>query len=119
MSEEKKETHLRFLHCSDIHLDAPFVGLTAEKSEERRRVLRSSFMRMMQYVRDSKINVVLMSGDIFNNNHATNSTAEVLIREFRNCPDATFIITPGKSDYYENNPIYSSGRLPSNCHVMK
>ena len=74
MSEEKK-THLRFLHCSDIHLDAPFVGLTADKSEERRRVLRASFMRMMQYVRDSKINVVLMSGDVFDTEYATNTTA--------------------------------------------
>lgn len=118
MSEEKKQTHLRFLHCSDIHLDAPFVGLTAEKSEERRRVLRSSFMRMMQYVRDSKIDVVLMSGDIFDTEYATNSTAEVLIREFVNCPDTEFIIAPGKSDHYLNNPIYASGRLPDNCRVF-
>ncbi len=118
MSEEKKKTHLRFLHCSDIHLDTPFVGLTAEKSEERRRVLRSSFMRMMQYVRDSKINVVLMSGDIFDSEYATNTTAEVLIREFKNCPDTVFIIAPGKHDFYNGNPIYSSGRLPENCFVF-
>ena len=118
MSEEKKKTHLRFLHCGDIHLDTPFVGLTAEKSEERRRVLRSSFLRMMQYVRDSKINVVLMSGDVFDTQYATNTTAEVLIREFKNCPDTVFIISPGKHDYYNGNPIYSSGRLPENCFVF-
>ncbi len=118
MSEEKNKTHLRFLHCSDIHLDTPFIGLTAEKSEERRRVLRSSFMRMMQYVRDSKINVVLMSGDIFDTEYATNTTAEVLIREFKNCPDTVFIISPGQHDYYNENPIYSSGRLPKNCFVF-
>ena len=117
MSEEKK-THLRFLHCSDIHLDTPFVGLTADKSEERRRALRSSFMRMMQYVRDSKVNVVLMSGDVFDTQYATNTTAEVLIREFKNCPDTVFIISPGKHDYYNGNPIYSSGRLPDNCFVF-
>lgn len=118
MSEEKIKTHLRFLHCSDIHLDTPFVGLTAEKSEERRRALRSSFMRMMQYVRDSKINVVLMSGDVFDTKYATNTTAEVLIREFKNCPDTVFIISPGQHDYYNGNPIYSSGRLPDNCFVF-
>lgn len=118
MATENNKTHLRFLHCSDIHLDNPFVGLTAEKSEERRRVLRSSFMRMMQYVRDSKINVVLMSGDIFNTEYATNTTAEVLIREFVNCPDTIFIISPGKCDHYNGNPIYSSGRLPENCFVF-
>jgi hypothetical protein len=73
---------------------------------------------MMQYVRDRGVDVVLMCGDIFDTVYATNTTAEVLIREFRNCPDATFIITPGKSDCYENNPIYTSGRLPSNCKVF-
>ena len=117
MSENKK-TRLRFLHCSDIHLDSPFVGLSAEKSEERRRMLRASFIKMMQYIRETNINVVLMSGDIFNTRYATNTTAEVLIREFKNCPETEFIISPGKQDYYNDNPIYASGRLPKNCHVF-
>ena len=116
MSDNK--THLKFLHCGDIHLDIPFVGLTADKSEERRRVLRSSFMRMMQYIRDNGINVVLMSGDIFNTEYTTNITAEVLIREFKNCTGVHFIIAPGKHDHYNNNPIYESGRLPENCHIF-
>lgn len=118
MSEIGKDTHLRFLHCSDIHLDTPFSGLTAEKSDERRRALRDSFMRMMQYVRDRGVNVVLISGDLFDVRFATNTTAEVLIREFRNCPDTVFIISPGKSDCYDNNPIYTSGRLPANVRVF-
>ena len=114
----KTKTHLRFLHCSDIHLDSPITGLSAEKSEERRRILRNSFMRLMQYVRESSIDVVLMSGDIFDTKYATNTTAEVLIREFKNCPDTDFIISPGKHDFYTDNPIYTSGRLPSNCYVF-
>jgi DNA repair exonuclease SbcCD nuclease subunit len=115
---EKTKTRLRFLHCSDIHLDTPFVGLSAEKSEERRRMLRASFVKMMQYIRETNINIVLMSGDIFNTEYATNTTAEVLIREFKNCSDTEFIISPGKHDYYTDNPIYASGRLPKNCHVF-
>ncbi len=115
---ENTKTRIRFLHCSDIHLDTPFVGLSAEKSEERRRMLRSSFVKMMQYIRETNVNIVLMSGDIFNTEYATNTTAEVLIREFKNCPDTEFIISPGKHDYYTDNPIYASGRLPKNCHVF-
>ncbi len=115
---EKKKTRLRFLHCSDIHLDSPFTGLSAEKSEERRRMLRNSFMQLMQYVRESNIDVVLMSGDVFDTRYATNTTAEVLIREFNNCPDTDFIISPGKHDFYNDNPIYKSGRLPKNCFVF-
>ena len=117
MSENKK-TRLKFLHCSDIHLDTPFVGLSAEKNEERRRMLRGSFVKMMQYVREAGINIVLMSGDLFDVEYATNTTAEVLIREFKSCPDTYFVIAPGKHDYYVGNPIYSSGRLPKNCYVF-
>ena len=81
--EENTKTRIRFLHCSDIHLDTPFVGISAEKSEERRRMLRASFVKMMQYIRETNVNIVLMSGDIFNTEYATNTTAEVLIREFK------------------------------------
>ena len=119
MSEATTKNPIKILQCSDIHLDTPFTGLTAEKSEERRRELRASFMNMMQYVKDRGVDIVLMCGDIFDTKYATNTTAEVLIREFKESPEVTFIITPGSADYYDNNPIYASGRLPSNCHVMK
>ena len=115
---DKMKKRVRFLHCSDIHLDTPFVGLSAEKSEERRRMLRASFVKMMQYVRETKIDIVLMSGDIFDVEYATNDTAEALIREFRGSEDTKFVISPGEHDYYTANPIYSSGRLPKNCYVF-
>lgn len=118
MSENNQRKKLKFLHCSDIHLDAPFVGLTSEKSEERRRELRSTFMRMMELVRERQIDYVLMSGDLFETRFVTNATIELLVRELRNCPSTKFIIAPGKHDCYEGNPIYLSGRLPSNCYVF-
>lgn len=109
---------IRFLHCSDIHLDTPYVGLSSEKSEECRRELRSTFMRMMDHVKERSIDYVLISGDLFDTKYATNNTAEVLIREFTSCPNTQFIIAPGKCDCYNKNPIYTSGRLPENCHVF-
>lgn len=118
MTEKTQVPRLKFLHCSDIHLDAPYVGLIPEKSDERRQGLRTTFMRMMEYVRGGGINYVLISGDLFDIKYATNSTAELLIREFRNCPNTKFIIAPGKHDAYENNPIYTSDRLPSNCYIF-
>lgn len=115
---EKTKKRVRFLHCSDIHLDTPFVGLSAEKSEERRKILSATFVKMMQYVREAKIDIVLMSGDVFNVEYATNNTAEALISEFRRCEDTKFVISPGAHDYYTGNPIYTSGRLPQNCRVF-
>ena len=65
MSDSVEKKRLKFLHCSDIHLDNPFVGLSGEKSEERRRELRAAFMRLMEFIRESAIDYVLISGDLF------------------------------------------------------
>ena len=119
MSERKPGERLKFLHCSDLHLDTPYVGLSPDKSDERRRALRQTFARLMEYVRNAGINYVLMSGDVFDIKYATGATAEMLIREIRNTPDTAFIIAPGKNDYFEGNPIYNSGRLPDNCYVFE
>ena len=105
MSEKATASQLKFLHCGDIHLDTPYAGLSPEKSDERRRALRATYMRMMEYVRHASVNYVLVSGDLFDTAYATNSTAELLIREMRNCPETKFVIAPGKHDFYESNPI--------------
>ena len=46
MSENAKITNLKFLHCSDIHLDSPFFDVTPEKSEERRRELAKEISKV-------------------------------------------------------------------------
>lgn len=119
MAEVKNNVHLKILHCSDIHLDTPFAGLPEEKSDERRRALRETFMHITEYIREREVDVVLFSGDLFDCRYATNTTAEILIREFRNCPKTTFIIAPGASDAFADNPIYTSNRLPDNCRVFR
>lgn len=118
MSDKAQTTVLKFLHFGDIHLDTPFAGISPEKSDERRRGLRENFIKMMEYVRGAGIDYVLISGDLFETECATNNTAELLIREFRASEHTKFIIAPGRYDCYENNPIYTSGRLPENCYVF-
>ena len=60
MAGTNEKKHIKFLQCGDIHLDTPYTGLSAEKSEERRRMLRGSFVKMMHYVRETNINIVLI-----------------------------------------------------------
>lgn len=119
MSDRKIGERLKFLHCSDLHLDTPYIGLAPDKSDERRGALRQTFRRLIDYVRNAGIKYVLMSGDIFDIKHATGATAELFIREIRNTPETVFVIAPGRSDALNTNPIYNSGRLPSNCYVFE
>ncbi len=119
MSDRKIGERLKILHCSDLHLDTPYVGLAPDKSDERRGALRQTFRRLIDYVRNAGIKYVLMSGDIFDIKHATGATAELFIREIRNTPETVFVIAPGRSDCLNSNPIYTSGRLPGNCYVFE
>lgn len=118
MTENTEVKKLKLMHCSDIHLDSPYEGLPADKNEERRRELRSSFMRMMEIVREREIDYVFFCGDLIDNRFATGTTAEILIREFRTCPHTKFIIAPGHTDCYSEDSIYRSGRFPDNCHFF-
>lgn len=118
MGEKNESIKLKILHCGEIHLDAPLSGLPVDKNEDRRRETRASFVRLMDFIRERDIDYVLISGDLFETRFATNTTAELLIREFRTCPNTKFIIAPGVHDCYKDNPIYVSGRLPSNCYIF-
>ena len=53
--EDIQKKNIKILHCGDIHLDAPFIGMTTEKADERRPELRNTFSKMMEFVRERKI----------------------------------------------------------------
>lgn len=114
----EKNVHLRVLEFSDLHLDAPFDGMSDDKGAQAREGLRLAFDGIMNKVRECGVQLVLIPGDLFDNRFVTNNTVELLYREFNACPGTTFIIAPGRADLYEKNPIYESGRLPSNCRVF-
>ena len=48
MSDKKIGERLKFLHCSDLHLDTPYIGLSPDKSDERRAALRQTFRRLFR-----------------------------------------------------------------------
>lgn len=56
---------LKILHCADLHLDSPFKSGNAGKSEVRRRELRGTFSSLIMYIKTNKIDIALMSGDLF------------------------------------------------------
>ena len=69
----------RLLSLDDIGFSGEIEMTPEEKINERRRELRSTFLRMMGYVRDREIDYVLISGDLFDTEYATSSTADVII----------------------------------------
>ncbi len=110
---------LKVLHCADIHLDSPFKSTNAGRSEIRRRELRSSFSSMMLYVKTNNIDIVLISGDLFDSEFVTKDTARFVAEEFSSCAPAKIIIAPGNHDPYTENSIYKTTEFSDNVYIFK
>ena len=70
---------IKILHTADIHLDSPFSLLDVKKAQARKSELRGTFTSMMLYAKTENYDIVLLPGDIFDNEYATKETMELMI----------------------------------------
>ncbi len=109
---------IRIIHMGDLHLDSPFSSLGVDKSEIRRRELRATFTSILYYIKEVAADIVLISGDLFDDGYATTETVELLCNQFAALPDCHFVIAPGNHDPYTRGSLYASGKLPKNVCVF-
>ena len=109
---------IRIIHFGDLHLDSPFSSLGVDKSEIRRRELRATFTSIIYYTKEVGADIVLISGDLFDDGYATAETVELLCSQFASLPDCRFVISPGNHDPYTRGSLYASKKLPKNVCVF-
>ncbi len=110
---------LKLVHCADLHLDSPFRSESAEKSEIRRRELRGTFARLIMFIKENKIDICLLSGDLFDLGYVTRDTAMFVASQLETVPDCSFIISPGNHDPYSDSGVYGTTAFPPNVHIFK
>ena len=109
---------IRIIHMGDLHLDSPFSSLGVQKSEIRRREMRATFTSLMYYIKEVAADIVLISGDLFDDGYATEDTADLLIKEFAALPECRFVIAPGNHDPFTKGSIYQSKKMPPNVKIF-
>ena len=118
MDDRREIGEVRILHFGDVQFGSPFLSPAPEKSAERRKIQREVFDRTMQYIRDQKIQLALISGNLYNEEDIADETANLLLRGFRSCTGCRFVILPGGTDPGVGSAFYGSGRLPDNVQVF-
>lgn len=109
---------IRIIHMGDLHLDSPFSSLGIDKSEIRRREMRATFTSIIFYIKEVGADLVLISGDLFDDGYASTETAELLCSQFASVPECHFVISPGNHDPFTKGSLYASKKLPKNVHIF-
>ena len=103
--KKKEDGKMRFVHIADMHFDAPFTSLNSKEhlGDKRRLEQRSAFKRVIDYIKENKIEYLLIAGDLYEHEYVRKSTIDYIARLFREIPQTKIFISPGNHDPYIKN----------------
>ena len=110
---------VRIMHIGDVHLDSPFSCSDMRKSELRKVELRTAFSSVLDKANAEKVDIVLISGDLFDSENVTRETASFLQKKFAENNTCRFVISPGNHDPFTENSVYAKVRFPSNVYIFR
>lgn len=87
---------MKFIHCSDIHLDSKMESNLPRKLANQRRIeLRDTFCRLVQYADENEVTAVIIAGDMFDERRCSITTLETVFDAIRNAPKVDFLYLQG------------------------
>ncbi len=111
---------ITFLHTADLHLDRPFTALGDEqKAAMRRAELENCLKMMLQKVYEEDIDILIISGDLFEDSYVRGSTVLMLKNLFSELYRTEVIISPGNHDPIWDNSILKTTSWSSNVHIIE
>ena len=108
---------MRILHAADLHLDSAFAGLAEEKAALLRQESRDILRRMVDWANDHAVDVMLLSGDLFDSDRMYSQTARTLAQALARFRGRIFL-SPGNHDFYALGSGYDAVDWPENVHIF-
>lgn len=109
---------LKILHVADLHLDTVFSLEDLPTAELRKNELRAAFVNLMMFARSKQVDIMLISGDLFDKVRPCRETEEVVLREFSACHTMQIFLSPGNHDPYTADSPYARLDFPQNVHIF-
>lgn len=112
---------IRFIHTGDIHIGMSFskasfgyaVGL------KRREEIKSTFFRILDECIHNNVQLLLLTGDLFEEDYITVSELKDIRNKFASMPDTRIFITAGNHDPIINQRSgYNLVEWSSNVHIF-
>ena len=93
----------KIMHISDLHLDSKLNELDQDKSNIRRSEIKKSFENAINYAKENGADVILISGDIFDNEYVSDSTIEFVKKVLNGAENIKIFISCGNHDPYKTD----------------
>lgn len=106
------------LHAADLHLDAPFAALSADRARQRREEQRQLLDKLADTAIERGADLVLLSGDLLDHRQTYRETAQALADTLGRIP-APVAIAPGNHDPYTPSSLYAAPIWPKNVVIFR
>ena len=111
---------MKFIHIADLHLDMPQIRLRGNKELSRKRKLEQklALKKVVDYIKDNKVELFFISGDLFEQKYVEDDTINYIIGLFEEIKDTTIFISPGNHDPLTKNSAYNLFEFPDNVIIF-
>jgi DNA repair exonuclease SbcCD nuclease subunit len=89
---------MKIIHSADIHLGAPISNFPKHVSDERKREVRNTFLRMVDFARQQGVKVIMLSGDVFDRDKPYKKDVDFFYGVVEKNPDIDFLYLRGNHD---------------------
>ena len=99
---------LKILQIGDVHLDSGLDYLNEEKREARNKQIEHTFIRIIDLALEERINILLVTGDLFENNRPSKRAIDLVNKQFQRLLQAQIkiVILPGNQDCWGEKSVY-------------
>lgn len=108
---------MKILHTADLHLGKLYKGNKFEKAKQRREELWQSLENLIKYANENKIEIILISGDLYEKEYFTLSDYNRLADIFLKANSQIYIIA-GNHDYIDKNSLISKINFSDNVNIF-
>lgn len=110
---------IKILQTGDLHFDTPFKDLSKELSLISKEELLEVFTKIIDMCIIEKIEILLLTGDIFDNLTVDKKTLIFLKKQLERIDQVKVFISPGNHDPYNERSFYRLIDWPNNVYIFK
>ncbi|KLU64203.1 putative metallophosphoesterase YhaO [Desulfosporosinus acididurans] len=109
---------IRFLQCSGCRFDSPSWEGPEEWISQRNQDLWKTFETMLLICQSEKIDLLFITGNLFEQEYARKSTVERVAKSLGTLKTTSVFIVPGEKDPYVTTSAYRLAVWPSNVQIF-